>query len=205
MWAAAKPKPGGGNLLIGWGGFGLTTSQGINIFPATASQFALTIGIVRAADIKAGVIPHALQMPIPCASDGVYPAAFPTDFACPKGTADPPYYGMRMQLDMTDAEIQALNAPAYVKTIYTALAHYGSFVSDTGTVNGLVFQTESGLTYTQLGLPDPWVALAKANGIVPNPPEPDPHADYYFPLNVSGVDLSKRLRVIAPCVTAGTC
>jgi hypothetical protein len=204
LWASAKPKPGGGVLRIGWGGTGPTTGLGINVFGATASGFALTIGIVRAADINAGNIPHALQMAIPCAANGVYPAAVESDLQCPSGPI-PPYYGMRMQLDMTDAEIQALNAPAYVKTLYTALAHYGAFVSDTGTGDSIGFQTESGLTYTQLGLADPWVALARANGLTPNPPEPDPYAAYYFPLDVTGVDLYHRLRVLAPCVTAGTC
>jgi hypothetical protein len=204
MWAAARPKPSGGILTIGWGGTGPTTGPGINVFGATQSQFALTIGIVRAADIKAGVIPHAMQMAIPCAADGVYPAAVPSDLQCAVRSIAP-YYGMRMQLDMTDAEIQDLSAPSYVKTLYTALAHYGAFVSDTGTVDSIGFQTEGGLTYTQLGLADPWVALAQANGLTPDPPEPDPLAAYRFPLDVSGVDLSKRLRVIAPCVTAGTC
>jgi hypothetical protein len=204
MWASAKPEPGGGTLRIGWGGTGPTTGPGINVFGATASGFALTIGIVRAADMKAGVIPHALQMAIPCAADGVYPAAVPSDLQCAAG-AIAPYYGMRMQLDMTDTEIQALNAPSYVKTLYTALAHYGAFVSDTGTGDSIGFQTEGGLTYTQLGMADPWVALAQANGLTPDPPQPDPLAAYRFALDVAGVDLSKRLRVIAPCVTAGTC
>ncbi len=204
MWASAKPKTDGGILRIGWGGTGPTTGLGINIFGATNSGFALTIGIVRAADINAGIIPHALQMAVPCASSGVYPAAVATDEACAKGVIAP-YYGMRMQLDLTDAEIQGLDAPAYIKTLYTALAHYGAFVSDTGTGDSMEFQTESGLTYTQLGLADPWVALAQANSLTPDPPEPNPFAAYRFPLDVAGVDLSKRLRVIAPCVTAGTC
>jgi hypothetical protein len=204
MWASAKPKPGGGILRIGWGGMGPTTGLGINVLGATNSGFALTIGIVRSSDINAGIIPHALQMAIPCAGNGVYPAAVTSDLQCAPGVIAP-YYGMRVQLNMTDAEIQALNAPSYVKTLYTALAHYGAFVSDTGTGDSIGFQTESGLTYTQLGMADPWVALAQANGLTPDPPEPNRYAAYRFPLDVSGVDLYKRLRVIAPCVTAGTC
>jgi hypothetical protein len=193
-------------LLIGWGGLGPRSGLGIDIFGATQSQFALTIGVVRAADLKAGNIPHALQMAIPCATGmGVYPAAVGTDFACPSGTVAPPYYGMRVQLAMTDAEILALKAPAYVKTVYRALAHYGAFVGDTGTEDSIGFQTESGLTYTQLGLPNPWRALAAQYGINPEPPEPDPFAAYRFSLDVPGVNLKNRLRVIAPCITDGTC
>ena len=149
---------------------GPTTSEGINIFGATQSQFALTIGIVRSADINAGIIPHALQMAIPCASGmGVYPAAVPSDEPCPKKTVAPPYYGMRVQLNLSDDEIAALDAPAYAKTIFPALAHYGAFVSDTGTGDSMEFQTESGLTYTRLGLADPWVALASSMASSPTP------------------------------------
>jgi hypothetical protein len=206
MWGASQPGGSGGTLLIGWGGLGPRSGLGVKTFGATQSQFALTIGMVRAADLKAGSIPHALQMAIPCATGtGVYPAAVPSDFECAPDTVAPPYYGMRMQLDMSDAEIEALNAPAYVKTVYLALAHYGAFVSDTGTVDSIGFETEGGLSYTQLGLPDPWAALAQQYGIKPEPPEPDPLAAYRFSLDVSGVDLKSRLRIIAPCVTAGTC
>jgi hypothetical protein len=206
MWGTAQPNGRGGTLLIGWGGFGSIHGFGIGAFGATQSQFALTIGVVRAADLALGLIPHALQIAIPCANGtGVYPAAVGSDFACPPGTRNAPYYGMRLQLALSDAEIHALNAPAYIKTLYFALAHYGAFVSDTGTVDSIGFQTESGLTYTALGLPDPWVALAASYGLVPIPPRPDPLAAYRFPLDAPGVDLTRRLRVIAPCVTARTC
>jgi hypothetical protein len=141
MWGSAQPNGKGGNLNIGWGSSGPLTSQGINIFGATNSQFALTIGVVRSADINAGTIPHAFQMAIPCASSGVYPAAVNTDEACPQGTVAPPYYGMRIQLDLTDAQISTLDAPDYAKTVFFALAHCGAFVSDTGTGDGMEFQT----------------------------------------------------------------
>ncbi len=206
LWGAAQPNGKGGPLTIGWGALGPITSQGINIFGATASQFALTIGVVRSADINAGVIPHALQMAVPCANGmGVYPAAVNTDEACPKSAAAPPYYGMRVQLNLSDDEINALDAPAYAKTVFLALAHYGAFVSDTGTGDSMEFQTESGLTYTMLGLPDPWVALAQQYGIQPDTPLSNPYSANLFPLTANGVNVTKYLRVIAPCVTAGTC
>jgi hypothetical protein len=206
MWGTARPNGKGSKLTIGWGSAGPITSQGIEIFGATQSQFALTIGIVRSADIDAGIIPHAFQMAIPCASGmGVYPAAVGSDQECPKKTVAPPYYGMRVQLNMTDEEINALDAPAYAKTIYLALARYGAFVSDTGTGDSMEFQTESGLTYTMLGLTDPWVTLARQYGLNPDPPLPDKYAAYRFPLTANGVNVTKYLRVIAPCVTAGTC
>lgn len=206
IWGTAQPNGKGGKLTIGWGGLGPITSQGINIFGATQSQFALTIGIVRSADINAGIIPHALQMAIPCASGmGVYPAAVNSDELCPKKTVASPYYGMRVQLNLSDDEINALDAPAYAKTVFLALAHYGAFVSDTGTGDSMEFQTESGLTYTRLGLADPWVALAQQYGIQPDAPLSNPYSAYLFPLTANGVNITKYLRVIAPCVTVGTC
>ena len=75
MWGACQPSGTGGNLEIGWGGSGHITGpdmdQGIQTYGSEQSGFALTIGIVRSADINAGSIPHALQMAIPCAGDGV--------------------------------------------------------------------------------------------------------------------------------------
>jgi hypothetical protein len=210
MWGACQPDGKGGNLVIGWGGYGhiwgQNRDQGISTetisYGAEQSGFGLTIGIVRTADIHAGIIPHALQMAIPCASDGVYPAAVPSDQYCPSGTTNPPYYGMRVQLNLTDHEIHALDVPAYAKAVLLALAHYGAFICDTGTGNEMELKTESGLTYTKLGLSDPWVALANQYRIQPAVPG-DPYNAYLFPVAAAG--LTQYLRVIDPCVTAGTC
>lgn len=208
MWGACQPSGTGGDLEIGWGGSGHVSGpnmdQGILTYGAAQSGFALTIGVVRSADINAGSIPHALQMAIPCASDGVYPASVTSDQYCPTGTQSPPYYGMRVQLNMTDAEIDALNVPGYAKPVLIALAHYGAFVCDTGTGNEMELKTESGLTYTQLGLADPWVAMAQQNGIQPYSDPSDPYDAYLFPISAPNL-VAQHLRVIDPCVTAGTC
>lgn len=210
MWGACQPNGKGGDLVIGWGGYGhiwgRDRDQGISTdtisYGSEQSGFALTIGIVRAADIHAGIIPHALQMAIPCASDGVYPAAVSSDQSCPSGTTNPPYYGMRVQLNLTDHEIHALDVPAYAKPVLLALAHYGAFICDTGTGDEMELKTESGLTYTKLGLSDPWVALAKQYRIQPVAPG-DVYNACLFPIAAAG--LTQYLRVIDPCVTAGTC
>lgn len=203
LWRAGIPNGKSGEFRIGNGGVGPMKGNGLGTFGGIQAQYALTLGVIRARDLAAGVIPHALQAAIPCSDDhadfphGVYPAAAATDLVCPKDGGAHPYFGMRIQLAMTDSEIASLRAPAYAKAVFTALAHYGAFVADSG-AGGFDLRTESGLTYTQVGLPDPWIALAQKNGIAPQ------IGNYVFPLNQIP-DLAKRLRIIAPCVTAKTC
>jgi hypothetical protein len=97
---------------------------------------------------------------------------------------------------MRDAEIDALDVPAWKKTILRAMAHYGMYVGDiTGSPWGLMF--ESGSSYTSFGVEDEMVKFADAAGV------PSLDGVYYFDV-ASGVDWN-RLRVIDPCVTAGTC
>jgi len=86
--------------------------------------------------------------------------------------------------------------------VLLALAHYGAFICDTGTGNEMELKTESGLTYTKLGLSNPWVALANQYRIQPAAPG-DSYNAYLFPVAAAG--LTQYLRVIDPCVTAGTC
>ena len=206
LWRAGVPNGKGGEFRIGNGGKGKLGGDGLGTFGGVQAQYALTLGVIRAADLAAGLIPHALQAAIPCADNhpdfahGVYPAAAGTDLVCPQDLKDSemhPYFGMRIQLAKNDVEIAALKAPAYAKAIFTALAHYGAFVADSG-AGGFDLRTESWLAYTALGLPDPWVALAKKTGIAPQ------NGNYVFPLNQIS-DLEQRLRIIAPCVTAQNC
>ena len=47
--------------------------------------------------------------------------------------------------------------PAWQKTVLRAMAEYGLYVGDTG---GGFIKTESGISFTSLGMSDPWTALA---------------------------------------------
>ncbi|HYV14547.1 MAG TPA: hypothetical protein VE972_00825, partial [Conexibacter sp.] len=89
-----------------------------------------------------------------------------------------------------DAQIAALNVPAWKKTILTALAHYGGYVGDTGGP-GFGLQFESSATYTVFGLADPLVAFAQQNGISSS------GGIYVFDV-ASGVDWARYLRVLTP-------
>ena len=76
------------------------------------------------------------------------------------------------------------------------ITRYGAYVGDTGGSWG--FEQESGVQYTSLGHPDPWISFARTNGW-----------DHYRARTWvgrlgDGVDWS-RLRVLDPCIGRGTC
>jgi hypothetical protein len=171
----------------------------------TASRFGNLAGIIRAPELAAGHINHALFIVLKCTGTGtsfgygetttsygssyVYPAS-QGGSACGSEDADAAPMGARFMLEMSDAQIQALAVPAWKKTILTALAHYGGYVGDTGG-SGFGLEFESSATYTALGLPDPLVAFASANNL------PKWDGEYVFNL-ASGVEWAKYLRVLAP-------
>jgi len=213
----APPGPagaGGGSYVIGWGSYGSVSGLGFTLgggdggFGATHSGFALTLGTLRGADLIAGSITHALEFNVDCAANGIYPLqAVSTAFPCPSGTIGAPPYGARVWLDLSDAQIDALQlggqpAPAYLKAVYRALAHYGAFVGDTNGSGQNSFATEGGLTYTARGYADPWVALAGQSGVTA-----DGDGDYRFPLNADGYPalFATHLHVLDTCVTQATC
>lgn len=195
----------GGVLYAESDGQGPLDGDGLN-FVTTHAGFALTLGVLRPADILARSIPHALQIGVPCADNpaylpdrAIYPSAAQTGGpACTEDPSGAPYYGMRVQLKMTDATIDRV-APlrsrfAYLNTIYKALAHYGGFVGDTG--GNFSIRLESPQTYAVLGQPNPWLVLAKRTGI-----RPASDGSVSFPLNAPGVDIFDFLRVVSACVT----
>lgn len=104
--------------------------------------------------------------------------------------------GARFQLDMSDEEIAALDAPALRKTTLTAMAHCGMYVGDTG-ANPWGVKAESGRTYTSFGEPDPFIELAIEYGI--------PLSTNQYRLELADeIDWATRLRVLDPCVAQGS-
>ncbi len=200
----SKPK-GGGTLTFSIGGRVRVDGDGLRA-PATASNFGNLAGIIRAQELAAGHIDHALFIVVKCtttttsfgygttAPSGdpayVYPATHAGSSCGGSDNADAPPMGARFKLDMTDAQIDALAVPAWKKTIARALAHYGGYVGDTGG-QGFALQFESSTMYTVFGVADPLVAFAKANGISSN------GGFYAFNL-ASGIDWQQYLRVVVP-------
>lgn len=194
---SSKPQ-GGGVLSFGWGGRTRIDGDGLGS-DAVAAQYGTLGGVIRAQEMAAGEIRHALAMVVYCDNGQyVYPAT-KSGRSCSSiglSNANAPAMGQRFQLNMTDTEINALSVPAWKKTILRAMARYGMYVADTGGGSwGL--RAESGATYTSFGLEDEFVKFAKSVAIAPY--------NGVYPFNIrDGVDWTK-LQVVAPCATQGTC
>lgn len=168
----------------------------------TAAYFGAQAGIIRASELLAGDIPHALFLIINAGAadtsfgfgtssvDGgtsVFPAA--KGGSATSGVRAP--MGARFWLDMTDAEIAATGAPAWEQTIARAAHQYGAYFGDTGG-GGFKFMLESAVPYLAAGLPNPMAAVAQRAGIVKD-------AEWGYGFRFSGkIPWGARLRVIAP-------
>jgi hypothetical protein len=97
--------------------------------------------------------------------------------ACTTGTPVPPYdqsvtvgktcsgvsstvsVGNVVFLNMTDAQINALNLPTWETNLLLGLAHYGAIVAGNTGGASLALRFESSLDRTSLGQPNPWAAV----------------------------------------------
>ncbi|MFT3863148.1 MAG: hypothetical protein QM729_02665 [Solirubrobacterales bacterium] len=197
LWDVESKPAEGGVLRFGWGGRTRVDGDGLGS-DATAAHFALAAGVIRAQEMKAGKIDHALFMGVRCTagrSKAVYPAAADTGEPCAeKGYGSNSYappMGSHFVLRMSDAEIAALAVPRWKKTILTAMAHYGMYVGDAIGSGSFGLQFESGLSYTSFGVEDPMVAFAREEGI------PSWEGMYVFDL-AAGVDWKSRLELLSP-------
>ncbi|HEX8082744.1 MAG TPA: peptidoglycan-binding domain-containing protein [Solirubrobacteraceae bacterium] len=194
-----RSKPaGGGTLEFRWGGRTRIDGDGLGS-DATAAQFGNLAGIIRAPEMQAGRIAHALFMNVHCDSGTfVYPAAHsgrPCSAIGQSNEGAPPM-GARFQLAMPLEAIEALDVPPWKKTILRAMAEYGMYFGDTGGDWGISF--ESGATYTSFGLEDEMVRFARENDV------PSHDGRYVFNLR-EGIDWQRYLRVVDPCSARGTC
>lgn len=211
FWRARKGRVrhGRGRLTAGWGGrtaIGTADAQGLDA-AATASGFALSAGVIRAAELRAGEIDHALFMTVYCTNgQSVSPAVDNPGRSCsevgrPEITG--PAMGQHFFLEMSEGEIRGLGLPAWQQTILLAMARYGVFVGDTGGPDSWGIKIESGSSFTSFGRPDPWVRLAKRLGL-PSYTAEDGTTRYTLDMR-EAVDWGGELRVAAPCVSAGRC
>ncbi|HEY2320471.1 MAG TPA: hypothetical protein VGH67_19340, partial [Solirubrobacteraceae bacterium] len=190
VWSGAE-IPAGPNLGSGLGGGG------------TAAGFSTLAGLITEPELASGTINHALVINVPCSDSVVYPAAQANGLSCDKlsghsstGTAAP--LGSLLQLNMTDAQIATSGAPAWEKTIMTAMTHYGMYVNDTDGIGDIELEAESDISYTSLGGPALLANFIQSRG-----------GSYYAPLSrwiLTGKTIPvSRLRVISPCFAQGTC
>jgi hypothetical protein len=169
----------------------------------TSARFANMAGRIRIQELREGEINHALFMSSnSIASSYVYPAQ-KSDGNNDAASGYPPM-GTRFQLAMTDAEINALDVPGWKKTVLRALKNYGGYLGDSTSSPWAAMSFESASDYTSFGLLDPFVTFAATHDVPSYFDFSIGRRVYTFNLG-SGVDWSRYLRVIDPCVTERTC
>jgi hypothetical protein len=162
---------------------------------AEAAHLGLLAGLIRAPELAAGKIEHALALVVPCEqSNDVWPAPANGhgDSECAGGTAGP-HFGSLLQLDMSDHEIAAKHPPRWQRAIMTAMAHYGIYVVDSGgsSHNEMSLESEEDQSFTSFGYPGQMERFIHSAGGGNE-------------LDGVPIDLSK-LRVIASCVPRHRC
>jgi len=200
LWRAETPSGDGGTLDAAWGGLSEIDGDGLGS-NATAAMFGGFAGTIRAEELAAGKIDHALFAVVPCTAGHVYPA---DQSAAECGASDAPPNGARLQLDMSDAEIDALDVPRWKKTVLRAAQRYGMIVGDTGGSGAFGLQFESGMVDRAYGRPERIDRYAIAAGLPVRRDEASGRVEHVFDLDAD-VDWSQNLRVVDPCVSAGTC
>jgi hypothetical protein len=199
----------------------------------TAAHFADLAGRLRVEELDAGRIEHALFIVIDCDSAQIVyparghgqscayaqstdPAKDPSDPALRDPThpdnVDAPPMGALLQLDLTAAQIDALPIRQWKKTLLHAMAEYGAYFGDTGSRNLFAIEAEAGNQYTAFGYADPWWkfggqywepyteggATSYIGKLYNRPDDPDPNLNW-----MSAV--WSHVRILDPCVAAGTC
>ncbi len=201
LWQADTPSGSGGTLDASWGGVSDVADDGLGS-NANAGHYGGIAGQIRAEELAAGSINHALFAITPCTNGKVFPAG---GFAHQCGAANAPPNGSRLQLNMTEAEINALAVPAWKKTILHALRTHGMIVGDTGGgSDGFGLQFESGAVYRSFGAAEAIDTWAIANSVPSWYDSGIGRTLHIFDL-APGVSWSTKLRVIAPCISDGTC
>lgn len=179
---------------------------------ATASDFGNLAGIIRAPELAAGKINHALFLVIRCTSSTtsygwgaakrgnsgndsafVYPA---TGGGSSCGGNDGLPMGARLQLAISEKKIKSLRLPVWKRGVLLALKRYGAYVGDTGGP-GVGVMIESSLTYTAFGRADPLVSFGQARKAAGDGFVSTNGGRVSFDI-AKGVDWQSKLRVVAP-------
>ena len=207
LWKVERIEDG--EIVAAWGGRTRIDGDGLGS-AAVAANFGTLAGLVRPEELEAGRIRHALFMITPCVSrvagqDHVYPAVGGARICT--DDRDAPLLGARVQLAMSAAEIDDLDIRSWQKTLLRAMAEYGMFVGDTGGPAGWALQQVSDTSYASLGHEPKLEAFAKRQGwtAVEDDLGERSGRTFYLGRFGEGVDWRSRLRVVHPCVSAGTC
>jgi hypothetical protein len=195
FWQATAPAHGemkvsaGNSIAIGPG-----TGTGLNGY-AEAARLGLLGGLIRAPEMAAGRIEHALAITVDCVGyEDVWPSPA-TRHGSPlcRNKRNPPHFASLLQLNMSEAQIAATGAPRWQQTVMQAMAQYGMYVVDT---NGdprheMSLIKEDDRSFTSFGSAGQMESFVKAEG---------------GSTRLVGVPVPvSKLRVIDPCVPQRTC
>jgi hypothetical protein len=223
LWGVAQPFPGndwndgdtidyGAGNVCGdfYGGSGFVREG------ATVSGACLSAGLIRASELAAGSIPHALFVTTACLARAyVYPASQPGDNVCTGGGPHVPN-GAHVWLDLSDATIDGMPLQPWENTILHALHDYGAFVGDSGgggrdhtdTLVQVMFEDDA--QFEPFGATPPMSLLAQQLGW--NPVRIAPSSGQYGGAirwtasdDWQPVDWSSHLHIVDPCYARGSC
>jgi hypothetical protein len=126
---------GGTELRFSWGGRTKIDGDGISLEGnATAAHFGSLAGRIRAEELAANKIEHALAVVIPCDNhDFIYPGRGVGRKCADTTNAIP--MGAHLHLNLPANRIEELRSkgvPEWKLAILTALRDYGGYVNDTG-------------------------------------------------------------------------
>ena len=184
---------------------------------ATASGACLEGGLLRANELAAGSINHALSIILDC---GNGPTVYPDnvglsnpDSVCRSGVGVP--LGGHLWYDVPDATTNANSGlHPWEKAVLNALHDYGGYAIDTvsgGDYNrGLQFLAESVEPWRDYGNANPFAALAAQGWFpltIPNAIGTASGTRWVGadPWNPSGVNFAAHMHWLAPCSAQGTC
>jgi hypothetical protein len=177
---------------------------------ATAGGSCLATGYLRANELAAGSIDHALELVSQCAVGWQYPA-YPnaTTSACTSGTGAP--LGGHLWYDVADTTTNANAAlQPWEKAILNALHDYGGYLEDDvgggASPSGIAFLAASGEAPWVYGHPDPfamlasqgWYAVTVSGSFTPRYVGADPWQP-------AGVNFAAHFHWLDPCAARGSC
>jgi hypothetical protein len=186
-----NPISGGGTLIVH--GYGALQIDGSGCCSgATAAHQGLEAGQIRAQELQAGAIHHALSVSVPCTSRAYIYPALGLAGPCPAAAAGAaPANGQRLQLDMTESRIARMAVSTPVKLILDAMLHYGLIVTDTGG-SAVALQWEPALDYVSFGYSNPAMIYLASQG-------------FSDPARIAITLPWTDFQVVNVCYTKGTC
>lgn len=189
--------------------------------PATGWNSAASLGSgafavdVRSKEWMDGVINHPLYIYSTCTVGHIFPSPGDT-YQCANlvpsnnGAKRPPQ-GALVFFDYTDAQINAMNLPAWQKPLVRAMSRYGAYIGDT-TANytqTMSLATESSQAWVQAGQTNPlyaWLASQGIGCLGNSPPGSSCRYDMRWLANiplVNGTDVRSHIHMAAECVALG--